>query len=89
MITLDAKEESSITIDKISEGVGFMEEAIKNTIRKVDVYTLYSSMQYLVILFGSQDNEVDNIVERIFSNYYKLLCDNRLEASYSIAMIKP
>lgn len=87
MITLNVESEVSMPIEKISKGVEAMENAIRDTIRKVDIYTMYSNMQYLVILFGSKDEEVDSIVERIFSNYYKTFDDRRLEADYSIAKI--
>lgn len=88
MITMDAKEGCSIPIEKISEGVGAMENAIQRTIRKVDIFTMYSSMQYLIILLGAKDEEVNNIVERIFSSFYKTFNDRRLGATYSTARIK-
>lgn len=43
-------------------------------IRKVDVCTRYSSMQYLIILFEPQENQIPNVMERIFMHYYEL-CD--------------
>lgn len=88
MITMDVGMESSIPIEKISEGVEAMEAAIRSTIRKVDIFTLYSSMQYLIILFGSKDEEVDRIMDRIFSNFYKSYNDRRMELSYAVEKIR-
>lgn len=51
-----------------------MEQSIRSKIRKVDVCTRYSSMQYLIILFEPQENQIPNVMERIFMHYYKL-CD--------------
>lgn len=38
-------------------------------IRKVDVCTRYSSMQYLIILFEPDEKTIPNIMERIFGQY--------------------
>ena len=87
MITMDVGSESSIPMEKITEGVEAMGDSIRRTIRKVDIFTMYSSMQYLIILFGSKDEEVDRIVDRIFSNFYKTYSERRLELSYAVEKI--
>ena len=38
-------------------------------IRRVDICTRYSSMQYLIILFEPDEKTVPNIMERIFGQY--------------------
>ena len=87
MITMDVGSESTIPMEKITEGVEAMGDSIRRTIRKVDIFTMYSSMQYLIILFGSKDEEVDRIVDRIFSNFYKTYSERRLELSYAVEKI--
>ena len=87
MITMDVDSGSAIPMEKITEGVEAMGDSIRRTIRKVDIFTMYSSMQYLIILFGSKDEEVDRIVDRIFSNFYKTYSERRLELSYAVEKI--
>ena len=45
------------------------DRAIRQKIRKVDVCTRYSSMQYLIILFEADEKRIPNIMERIFGQY--------------------
>ena len=49
-----------------------MEQAIRQTIRRVDSCTRYSSMQYLIILFEPIEiQNYRNIMDRIFMQYYR------------------
>jgi len=82
MITLNATENSAPNIDKISQAIDAMKEAVCNTIRTVDICTRYTSMQFLVILFGTGKSEVDLIMERIFSTYYKTCSNNKIIPTY-------
>ena len=59
-----------------------MEKAIRQKIRKVDVCTRYSSMQYLIILFEPEESQIEKIMERIFMQYYKLYNKNLFKPRY-------
>jgi len=88
MITLDPGEKYSLSMERITEAVTAMENAISNTIRTVDVSTMYSSMQFLIILMGSKDADVSLVVERIFSAFYMTYDDRRISLKYSSAKIE-
>lgn len=88
MVTVNANEEKSPSIETIEDAVNAIEGAIKNTIRTVDICTRYSNMQFLIILMGTKDNEVDMVVGRIFSDFYKVFTDNAVSLSYSKAKLK-
>ena len=49
-----------------------MEEAIRHKIRRIDVCTRYSALQYLIILFESDESQIPKVMDRIFIQYYKL-----------------
>ena len=49
-----------------------MEKSIRENIRKVDVCTRYSSMQYLMILLEADEKHIPEVMERIFEKYYQL-----------------
>ena len=51
MLTLEATSDTPAHIEEIEQTLSHMEQAIQNTIRRVDICTRYSSMQYLIILF--------------------------------------
>ena len=47
MLTLEATSDTPAHIEEIEQTLSHMEQAIQNTIRRVDICTRYSSMQYL------------------------------------------
>ena len=68
MITLEATSDTPAHIEEIEQTLSHMEQAIQNTIRRVDICTRYSSMQYLIILFQPVEAQIPNIMERILCN---------------------
>lgn len=82
MITLDAVSDSTTYIDKIEQVLDCMETAIRGNIRNVDICTRYSSMQYLVILIEAREEMIPLIMERIFSQYYKIYNGNDFRPHY-------
>lgn len=72
MVTMDTTPEHAMYMDSIEQALECMETAIRQKIRKVDVCTRYSSMQYLIILFEPEASQIEKIMERIFMQYYKL-----------------
>ena len=69
-------------IEEIEKALDYMEQSICSKIRKVDVCTRYSSMQYLIILFEPQENQIPNVMERIFMHYYELCDSNDFKPQY-------
>ena len=69
MVTLETEADSVLNIEDIEYALECMEQAIRQKIRKVDVCTRYSSMQYLIILFEADEKRIPNIMERIFGQY--------------------
>ena len=59
-------------IENIEQALEYMEEAIRHKIRRIDVCTRYSAMQYLIILFESDESQIPKVMDRIFIQYYKL-----------------
>ena len=57
--------------DLKSMSLSQMEQAIRSTIRRVDICTRYSAMQHLIILFEPMELQIPRIMERIFIQYYK------------------
>lgn len=57
MVTLETEADSVLNIEDIEYALECMEQAIRQKIRKVDVCTRYSSMQYLIILFEPDEKQ--------------------------------
>lgn len=71
MVTLDTKPDYSMNIEDIEHALECMEKAIRKKIRAVDVCTRYSSMQYLLILFKAEEDQIPKVMERIFAQYHE------------------
>lgn len=72
MVTMDTRPDSSMNIEDIEHALECMENAIKKKIRAVDICTRYSSMQYLLILFKAEEEQIPKVMNRIFTQYHEL-----------------
>jgi len=75
LVTLENKDKDNTIIDEFEHAMECMGIAIKENIRTVDICTRYSSMQYMVILFEAGEQNIDLVMQRVFSRYYKI-CEN-------------
>lgn len=82
MVTMETNPEHIMYIENIEDALDCMEQAIRQKIRKVDICTHYSSMQYLIILFETDETKISQIMDRIFIEYYKLYSKHYLEPTY-------
>ena len=71
MVTMDTTPDYVMYIENIEQALEHMEQAIRQNIRKVDICTRYSSMQYLIILFEADETKIPKVMDRIFTQYYK------------------
>lgn len=85
LITLTPSEDTGIHIEEQEKAMYYMEQAIRQTIRGVDVLTRYSSRQYLVILVGAKEEGVQGAVDRIFRSYYKMNGSGAFTPGYTVA----
>ena len=82
MVTLETEADSVLNIEDIEYALECMEQAIRQKIRKVDVCTRYSSMQYLIILFEPDEETIPNIMERVFGQYREQCGKKKLLLNY-------
>lgn len=82
MVTMETEADSVLNIEDIEYALECMEQAIRQKIRKVDVCTRYSSMQYLIILFEPDEKTIPNIMERIFGQYREQCGKKKLLFNY-------
>lgn len=88
MVTLDEHGGDNATLDELENGMILMENAIQQTIRNVDIYTRYSSSQYLVILFEAGDENVELVMDRIFAAYRREAGEGCFEPTYSVRKLE-
>ena len=85
MITLEPVKNEVFHEDELEKSMYYLEQAIRQTIRNVDVVTRYNRQQFLIIFLGTDLNGVKAAVDRIFRGYYKMNGSRAFAPSYSIA----
>ncbi|MBR3019481.1 MAG: diguanylate cyclase [Clostridia bacterium] len=85
MITLNAAEGESYHPEDLEKAMYYMEQAIQQTIRNVDVITRYSRQQFLIILLGTNTEGVQIAVNRIIRGYYKMNGNSPFTPDYAVA----
>ena len=87
MVTMETAVDTIPNIEAIEQALECIEKAIRQKIRRVDICTRYSSMQYLIILFEPTETEIPHIMDRIFMQY-RQQCDNTdFRPTYEYLMI--
>lgn len=89
MLTIETLVDTVPDIESIEQTLEYMEQAIRQNIRRVDICTRYSSLQYLIILFEPDETHIPDIIERIFTQYYRQCDSNDFQPSYEYLEISP
>ena len=89
LVTLSPADGETDRVEDQEKAMYYMEQAIRQAIRGVDVFTRFSSRQYLVILVGTGNDGVQNAMERIFRGYYKMSGSGAFTPSYTVAEDSP
>lgn len=84
MIELDTTTGEEPQMEELEEAMYYLDRAIRQTIRNVDVVTRYSRQQHLVILLGTDGEGVKTVVERIYRGYFKMKGSGAFSPSYSV-----
>ena len=84
---MDTVWNQTLYMEQIEEALDCMEQAIRYAIRKVDICTRYSAMQYLIILFEPQESQISKVMERIFWQYYQLYEKGDFKPDYEYILI--
>lgn len=88
LFTLFSSDGRDIRLDQMEIAMQCMEQAIMKSLRGVDVGTRYSSFQFLVVLMGTEKNNIRIATERIIQNYFKLYGNRDITISYDIANLR-
>ena len=85
MVKLEPEGSAAPHFEELETSMYYMEQAIRQTIRNVDVVTRYSRQQFLIILVGTDSEGVRTAMDRIFRGYYKMNGSSAFTPSYSAA----
>ena len=87
MISLETLPGKAPHPDELAKAMYYMEQAIRQTIRNVDVLTQYSRHQFLIILVGTDPDGVRIAADRVFRGYFKMYGSGDFTPTYSVANV--
>ena len=85
MVTLQPAVAGSLYIDEKEQAMTCMEKTIQASLRTVDVYTRFSSEQFLIILMNTEKEDINVIMHRIFENFSKVYGGKAVVLDYDVA----
>lgn len=88
LFTLFSPDGSEIKLERMEIAMQCMEQAICKSLRGVDVGARYSSSQFLVVLMGTEKENIHVVTDRIVQNYFKLYGGKDITLSFDVAQFK-
>ena len=85
LFTLFSSDGSDIALERMEFAMQCMEQSICKSLRGVDVGTRYSSSQFLVVLMGTEKDNIRIVTDRIIQNYFKLYGGKDITLTFDIA----
>ena len=89
LFTLNLKEESAFEIENMENAMNALQQAVKSSLRAVDVGTGYSSRQYILILMDADFENGTKVVERVVHRFYELYEEDNMVLAYDIQTMHP
>jgi diguanylate cyclase (GGDEF)-like protein len=85
MFTVAPVDETSATLEQRDEVMEIMRKAVVSSLRSVDVTTPFSSSQRIVIFMNLPAENIELVMQRIVSTFYKMNINKNFTLSYDIA----
>lgn len=77
----------TLPIENQLTAMSTLSHAITNSLRRGDVFTRFSSSQFLVVLMDVNRDNSKNIIERIINNFYRINGNNGISLKYDIDVL--
>jgi hypothetical protein len=85
MFTVAPIDDTNATLEQRDEVMEVMRKAVVSSLRSVDVTTPFSSSQRIVILMNLPEENVEQVMQRIVSSFYKMNVNKNFTLSYDVA----
>ncbi|MFQ9933715.1 MAG: HD domain-containing phosphohydrolase [Lachnospiraceae bacterium] len=85
LFTIKPENGRNFTVGDRINAMQYLENAIINTVRRVDVTTRYSSTQQFVMFMNLNDDFIQNVVDRITKEFYRMYDKKNIVLTYDIA----
>ncbi len=87
LFTVEFGNDADIHISERSQVMQYLDKAIVNSVRKVDVTTRYSSTQQLALFSNLPTENLHIVTERIIREFYCMVSESKFQLTYSYRTI--
>ena len=77
------------SVNVMENAMNALQQAVKSSLRAVDVGTGYSSRQYILILMDADFENGTKVVERVVHRFYELYEEDNMVLAYDIQTMHP
>ncbi len=85
LFTVSQIKGAKASLDEQDRVMELLQKAVVNSIRNVDVITKYSSTQYAILLMNLSLTEVENVINRIMTEFLRTYDKNEFSVHYDTA----
>lgn len=85
MITLASRQKSPVSFEETETAMKYMEQSITECIRNVDIFSRYGKNKYILICLNANEEQINMLVKRVISRFYKIYGSSIFEPIYEIA----
>lgn len=89
LLTLNIMDDNEYELEDMERAMTVLQDAIKDSLRAVDVGTQYSSRQYILILMDADTANGIKVVERVRARFYQMYTPDKITVSYDIRAMYP
>ncbi len=87
LFTVEFGNDADIHISERSQVMQYLDKAITNSVRKVDVTTRYSSTQQLALFSNLPEENLHVVTDRIMKEFYCMVSESKFQLVYSYRTI--
>ena len=87
LIRLASKQKSPVSLEETEIAMKYLGQSIDECIRSVDVFSRYGKNKYILICLNANDEQIEVIVKRIESRFYKICGSSVFEPVYEVASV--
>jgi hypothetical protein len=85
MFTVSPVDEATATLEQRDDVMEILRKSVVTSVRSIDITTQFSSSQRIVLFMNLPSENMDAVIHRIVSSFYKMNVNKNFTLSYDIA----
>lgn len=87
-VTLIPDGDDELEVEELEDAMARMEQVICRAVRNVDICTRYTNVQFLVILIDANEENIPDVVKRIFKDFHTYYSESEYHTAYEVTQLQ-